>query len=1157
MAAREKVVFDALQKFADALKAKFAASYDTWPEDQLKAPLDNLLTDVGAAMRHTVVVNSEAPQKSAEGQEKSEGRVDAAVRVNGALTGHVELKKPGLGGDPTTLKGEHNKSQWERFKRLPNLIYTDGREWTLHHEGTRWQSLIRLSGNPVIDGAAAVTQDDADALTAMFDQFLGWDPIVPKTSKGIADALAPLCRMMRTEASIALRDPDSALSLLADEWRKYLFPHAGDDVVADAYAQTFTYALLIARFEGATLIAKRQDEEQVLISNAEKTLHSEHSLLGEVLGLLASPKAFAEVKTSATTLLRVIGAGDPSRITKKSQENPWLYFYEEFLASYDPALRKKVGAYYTPVEVVNAQVNLVRDLLVRRFDAASGFADSNVVTLDPAVGTGTYPLEVLETVVDNAPGKAPGALPGLLRQAASNLYGFEYLIGPYSVAHLRLSRFLADHGVPPSQQADLLKVLLADTLDSHEAEAQEMLSFAYQELTKERETARKVKAETRVVVCLGNPPYRRGKAKDLETGESIGGWVTVRRAPVKGHKVRDPDSRRMVADKGEPGIIEDFFEPARLAGNGGDLKNAYNAYVYFWRWALWKVFEQTINEDEATGGVVSFITASSYLRGPGFVGMRQHMRTLLDELWIIDLGGDNKGARRSDNVFQIETPVAIAVGVRYGAANPDTPARVRYANLIDHSVAEKKTVLAGVTDFDHDALVWQECMDGWQDPFLPSGNAAYLDYPLLTNLFPWHTNGVQVKRTWPIGERPEVLRSRWAQLIAPIAAAESKGRAGPDSKRLNARRAKQLKETRDRKVDKEYPRLDGDGRLPALSTLTKSAECPRIDRYAYRSLDRQWVLVDSRLIDYMRPSIWRAHSDRQMYLTSMLTEVMGEGPAAVVSSAVPDLHHFRGSFGGRHVIPLWRDAEGNTANVTDGLLDAILDAQDRTGTIAPEALFAYCYGVMANPSYTDMFWEELTIPGPRIPITKNPNLFDEIASLGRELIFLHTYAERCVPEGASEDIPEGTAEYAVAIPSDEYPSEFTYDSAKREIHIGRGRYDHVAKEVWEYSISGFQVVKSWLDYRKLKRAGKSSGSPLDATRPTQWPDHDGTELLNLLWIIEHTLARRAESARLLQEVVAGGTISGNELPMPDDAATKPLHGEDDADEDEDENEESA
>ncbi len=107
--------------------------------------------------------------------------------------------------------------------------------------------------------------------------------------------------------------------------------------------------------------------------------------------------------------------------------------------------------------------------------------------------------------------------------------------------------------------------------------------------------------------------------------------------------------------------MSDFLEPAKASGHGGDVKNLYNFYAYFWRWALWKVFE---HETAGAPGIVSFISASSYLDGDAFSGMREHMRKICDEIWIIDLGGEGRGTRQSENVFAIQTPVAIAIALR-------------------------------------------------------------------------------------------------------------------------------------------------------------------------------------------------------------------------------------------------------------------------------------------------------------------------------------------------------------------------------------------------------------------------------------------------------------------------------------------------------------
>ena len=371
-----------------------------------------------------------------------------------------------------------------------------------------------------------------------------------------------------------------------------------------------------------------------------------------------------------------------------------------------------------------------------------------------------------------------------------------------------------------------------------------------EQISLERERAQEVKKAVPVVVCLGNPPYdREQRDPDSDEGRRKGGWVRY-------------------GDDGEsePPILEDFLAPARAAGAGIHLKNLYNDYVYFWRWALWKVFDSTDDP-----GIVTFITASSYLRGPGFVGMRRKMREVFDELWIIDLEGDSLGARKTDNVFAIRTPVAIAVGARYGPPSPDTPAKVHKVKLTG-SEREKLETLDSVESFDD--LEWRECSPDWDAPFYPMETGAYLNWPSITDVFPWQHSGVQFKRTWPIGETRGLLEQRWRTLLAQ----------SPQE------RPRLFRQTRDRNVRREYPRLIEKGSDPAITTLDADAQPPETVPYAYRSFDRQYILRDARLGDFCRPVLHRLHSSQQLYMTSLLTAVMGHGPAAVATAAIPDLH---------------------------------------------------------------------------------------------------------------------------------------------------------------------------------------------------------------------------------------------------------------------------
>ena len=679
-----------LESFADALKAKFALPGAASPEDQLKPEVAALFVATGAKYGLTVETRTETHLS------EHKVRPDIAIYVGGLICGYIELKAPGLGADAPKLKGDHNKKQWAKLKGLPNLIYTDGRDWALYRSGERpdGQPNVRLTDDPTEKGKAAIDKADAEALDRLFRDFLGWQPNVPHTPSGLAKYLAPLSRFLRSEVESALKQSGSAVGLLANEWRQFFFPDSDDAKFADAYAQTVTYAMLLARLSGA---AKLDPTE------AAKTLDKNNGLLARTLELLGQADARKELAVGFEMLQRSLEALDPHDFLK-SKPDLWLYFYEDFLAAYDPKLRKDYGVYYTPREVVELQVRLASELLEKRFGKKLGFADDGVVFLDPAVGTGTYPVAAVKHGLEKVRARSgTGAVPARARQMARNMHGFEVLVGPYAVAHLRLTQALegamneAKTAGEPDEKLDArLNIYLADTLESPNHAPPGGLDLTHKALTDEHEAARKVKQGGDILVCLGNPPYDR---QTIEEGDTTtkrkGGWVRF------GDQIEGGAKQEK---QGERPIFRDFTEPASDAGAGVHLKNLYNDYVYFWRWALWRLFEQ-----QTCGGVVTFITASSYLAGPGFIGVREVMRRTFDELWIIDLGGDNLGTRKTPNVFSIQTPVAIAIGVRAAKPSPNKPAKVRYSKIEGPDRDDKLTQLEAIADFA--GLVWRDCPD--------------------------------------------------------------------------------------------------------------------------------------------------------------------------------------------------------------------------------------------------------------------------------------------------------------------------------------------------------------------------------------------------------------------------------------------------------------
>ena len=1076
-------VHRALRTLAQGLTQTFDSLVPGDAEDQLKSHLRPFIEAAAAALGLMPVVVKTESRVADIG-----GRPDLGVALRGALTGHLELKAPGRGANPNRFTG-HNRRQWNNFKNLPNLIYTDGLSWTLFHTGKRVVS-VRLSSDLTADGPREVTASDARQVGDLLQTFFSWQPIVPATARQLAETLAPLARLLRRDVLAALNNPGSAVAQLRRDWQSALFANADPPQFADAYAQTLTYALLLARLDGLDAVSSGDLAQEWLRRRG-------HTLLADVLRTLADRQARRETATPVELLERVIGAIDTDRL-QRGDADPWLYFYEDFLAAYDPKLRRDRGVYYTPVQVVRAQVRLVGELLRERFGKELTYADDGVVTLDPAAGTGTYPLAVIEhalAVVGERLGI--GAVPGYASALARKVHAFELLVGPYAVAHLRVSeRIQARGGVLPDDGAH---VYLADTLESPHAMTPGRMALSLRALIDEHERARRIKADTRVLVCLGNPPYNRQEIDpaDAET-QRKGGWV----------RFGEPDAQSDAPGDARP-LLEDFLDPVRRAGAGGHLKNLYNDYVYFWRWALWKVFDSTNGP-----GIVSFITAASYLRGPGFAGMREAMRRTFDELWIIDLEGDSLGARKTENVFAIRTPVAIAVGVPYARPRPDAPAKSWYARL-DGTAEEKLARLDEVRGFED--IEWRQCFEGWQRPLLPEGGGDYYSWPLLTDLFPWQQSGFKMGRTWPLGPSMEMLERRWRALLN----SSGEDRRGLFKDSPTGKRWDSLAERVTPYVGDDRP----------VSTVDSDSPFPGAVPIAYRSLDRQWVIADGRLMDRSGPPLWYAHSDRQVYLTSLLTNVLGLGAAATVSAHLPDLHHFCNR-GGKDVIPLWRDAEATEPNVTDGLLATLASELGRS--VTPADLFTYSYALLASPAYVDRFSEELTVPGPRVSLTKDPELFRRAADMGAELIWLHTYGERFTDADRRQgNVSPGCARCVqqVGETSDAYPERFDYNETTETLLIGAGRFEPVSREVWQFSVSGFPVVRSWLGYRMRDGSGRRS-SPLDEIRPERWTAQFTRELLELLWALEATVERQPALAQLLAEVVAGPCFAADELPKP-------------------------
>ncbi|TFB97482.1 hypothetical protein E3O42_16215 [Cryobacterium adonitolivorans] len=1012
-------------------------------------------------------------------------RPDFAASIDGRPCGWVELKRPGHSLEGSEWMGREI-AQWASLAQLDSLLVCNGEAVRLYRAGEQiGEEAILPSDDGTWDGAP---------LVALLQLFATMRPPVIRGVHQLAVVLAPMARLLRERVAAGLTDetPRPVIAQAKAVWAANVHEKVTDSQFASDLAQVIAYSLAIAALSGG---GDSNDDGFVSLSEARQTLRISNAVLAAALGpVLDIPGLSEELAVEIGAIERLVSVVDSRAIgaAKDNRGEPWLWFYEDFLYAYDPIAREKAGVYYTPVDVVQSQVQHVDFILRKLFSKKLSFADASVVTLDPAAGSGTYPLAVIDQAQKVAIEVRGAAGPKqVVKQLAANVIAFEILPGPYAVAQLRIGRRLADMDnslFPPGN----VRVYLTDTLeDPNVIPVALPLWGDVQVLAEERERARGVKHDQPVTVILGNPPYERGVKAD-------GKWVV------------NPSSGRS--------LFDDVIEPAKTAGIIFSAQaSLYNHYVYFWRWALWKAFEQ----EPDSPAVVSFITASSWLSNPVFVGLRGIALEHADEIWVTDLGGEGRGNNAEDNVFAIQTPVAIVTVFRRGKGQK-TPATVYYRR-VSGKRADKLHELRTLSNPHESPSDWTELAGNATLGFVPiPARTQWETFPNLVDIFPWQQPGVKVNRAWPYATQREVLRKRWDSLLAtPNAVARAEKFVTPSSGR------------------NIFTQVSG---MQKISELLPGASPRSIVRYAARPFDQQWILNDPRLINLERPALWASLSHQQLFMCSMNTSPLGHGPAITVAVAPPDLHYFRGSFGGKDVIPLYRDATG-TPNLPAGL--TALLAVTYGYAVAPEDVAAYAFGILAQPGFRELFKSELEVPGARVPFTKDPILFARTRDVGADLIYAQTFGSRLTSRASKDDFSQlfGLT-WLKPVTRLHDDSEISYDAPTRTLTVADGELTGVSPDVWEFSVSGWPVVQRWLQNRSALGRGhiRTKPKPLDKIRPTQWIDEWNDELLDLLKALTRTVNLKAEQELLLQEVLQSDLFDVAEFPIPTDAErAEPSH----------------
>lgn len=1061
---------EAISIFGASCKAMVNGPGD--PEASIRPPLQNLLEAVGShdAM-DGVLWHSETPLRDVG------VRPDYAVEVHGEIVGYVEVKRPGQTVDPEKFTGR-NKKQWERLRDLPNVLYTNGTEWRLFRSGELIGAPVFFDGDLGSVGRSLSVREPA-AFHALLRTFLHWVPEPIRHINTLVRRTAPLCRLLRAAvleqlewegqyAAEGARPEELRFTGLKNDWRRLLFPSADDATFADGYAQTVTFALLLARTEDISV-------KGVGLHEIGRRLDDGHALMGKALQLLTD-NITVSFEVSLDLLIQVIDAVEWA-VIRKGRRDAYLHLYESFLEVYDEKLRQKSGSYYTPREIVEEMVRLTEDVLRTRLCRQAGYADDGVRIVDPAMGTGTYLHAVIEHVAAwTADNDGPGAIPDAIGSLAKRLIGFELQMGPFAVAELRASDLLKRHQAvaPP----DGMKLFVTDTLDNPYL-AEETLASTYGVISESRRRANQVKANTPVTVAIGNPPY-----DDKAMGR--GGWI----------------------EKGSPAQGSTPIEAFKWPGNGRYEHVLKNLYIYFWRWATWKVFDADQQDQQ---GVVCFITPAGFTTGPGGRGMRNYLRRTCDEGWVIDLSPEGHRPDVATRIFPgVAQPLAICIFVRSKDTDPDRPAHIHY-RAVHGRRADKYRQLKEIQLDD----------DGWQDahsadirPFRPSTETGWEDYPALDDLFLWGSLGITANRSWVNAPSEQLLQRRWARLIHET---------DPD------KQAKLFKETRDRSLHACRPPLPGQPEH-AHQLADETDLMPDLIRIAMRSFDRQWLISDSRVIDFARPTLWEALQPGQLFLNQQSSHEIETGPAVVATALLPDTHHFNGR--GGKIMPILHP--DGTPNVHPRLL-AHLATELGLDRITVHDLAAYVAAVAGHSGFTERFAEELRTPGVRLPLTRDPDLWHEAVKLGERLLWASTYGELYV------DPKDGRRAGDVLFPpgdprrlrydqhiGTEVPSEIHYAEMNRTLYLGAGFVSPVPTEVWNYDVGGMQIVKKWFGYRKANPNSRKT-SPLDDLHVHSWPSSWSRELMELLSVLRRLTDLAPVQQELLDRILAGPKVTVADL----------------------------
>jgi len=979
--------------------------------------------------------------------------------------GYVEAK------DIVTHLDEAQQSdQLRRYlASLPNLLLTDYLEFRWFVDGARRET-FRLAYLGTGGKLTPVSAPELERARSLLLSFLSHRPVDIASAEGLARRLASLAHVVRDiiarafqagQASQQLRDwRDAFAHTLLPELAPQPDANKETEAVgefADMFAQTLAYGLFSARVEGGGAKFTRE-KAQKLIPRTNPFLRA---FFEQITGSAMDDEPFAGF---VDDLIQTLEHADMFRILEDfgqrgPRRDPVVHFYETFLQAYDPQLREVRGVYDTPEPVVNYIVQSIDWLLKNRFGLKAGLADHSrlavkrseggrewveqthrVLILDPATGTATFLYKVLASIRAQFQKKQNAGQWGsyVHEHLLPRLFGFELLMAPYAVAHLKLGLALAALDEEPlfrqqwsyePRANERLNIFLTNTLEDLERTTE--LLGPLRALSDEANSAREIKRHKPVLIVLGNPPYSGHSANKGE-------WISK--------------------------LVRDYYFCDGKPLGERNPKWLQDDYVKFIRWGQWRI--------EQTGqGVLAFITNHGYLDNPTFRGMRQHLMQTFDEIYVLDLHGNSKkketvpGTGEADkNVFDIQQGVAIGIFVKlpptpHARKKPATFATIHHSDLWG---AQRKTKYDWLDSHHTGSTKWTT---------LTPASPQYLFIPQHTKRLKEYERGWKVTEMMPVTViGPNSHRDAFAIAFAyDEALSRLKDLANPDISPEELVRRYALKESSDWTVRR--------ARSHDLRQVLPL-------RCVYRPFDERYMLWGAFAFD--RP--------RQELISHLLRENIGlistrqtKELFSVFSTVWPvGQHKLATPYDGSYVSPLYlypngklpeadlfAHEDGRRPNLSADFIRElcvklqvkfVADGLGRPGKreVGPELIFFYTYAVFHSPIYRERYAEFLRADFPRLPLTADFKLFRALAGFGSELVALHA---RGKGEPRNISYPVRNADVIEEV---RYQPPQGQEPGRVRIN-DRQYFEGVPESAWTFPFGGYLPAQRWLRDRIGRR----------------------------------------------------------------------------------------